>query len=359
MGVNVLVADLRAQPHPSAQAPAHDPLQETQLLYGERVRVLRKRDGWAYVEAVEQPEFTHANRWQGYPGWIPAAALIAWEPQRSTTIVVAEKWASTWQEAAVLTTSPWCFPLGTRLTASHAGADLWRVELLDGTTVWMQLHSAQSIAELATLPAPDLRRLIIRSAQLFVGDPYYWGGRSPAAPAPPASAGHGQDEALEARVTTEEAPSPGGNGLGSSSPRRWQGEDSAEGEAASASERRKGKPAGVPSEVTGVDCSGLVNLAYRAAGIDVPRDAHEQFLRARAVTSIQPADLIFLSKRGNPRRIVHVMLYAGDGEIIEGPGTGLAVRRIALAERLGQPIDRLVPGTVVDGQMVWFGSYLP
>ena len=111
--------------------------------------------------------------------------------------------------------------------------------------------------------------------------------------------------------------------------------------------------------MTGVDCSGLVNLAYRSAGVEIPRDAHEQFLRAKRVTTLEPADLVFLSERADPARIVHVMLYAGEGEVIEGPGTGLTVRRIALAQRLGRPIDQLSPGAVIDGQTVFFGSYLP
>jgi cell wall-associated NlpC family hydrolase len=113
------------------------------------------------------------------------------------------------------------------------------------------------------------------------------------------------------------------------------------------------------SVVTGVDCSGLINLAYRTVGMDIPRDAHEQFLRAKPVNALQPADTIFLSERGNPKRIVHVMLYAGEGEAIEGPGTGSVVRRIAVVERLGQPLDWLAPGAIIDGQTVFFGSFLP
>jgi cell wall-associated NlpC family hydrolase len=102
-----------------------------------------------------------------------------------------------------------------------------------------------------------------------------------------------------------------------------------------------------------------VNLAFRAAGIDIPRDAHEQFLRARRINALQPADFIFLSERSNPDRIVHVMLYAGDGEVIEGPGTGQPVRRIAITKRLGQPLDWLAPGSVVEEQTVFFGTYVP
>ncbi len=297
MGVNVPVADLRAQPRTRAEPGVHDPLQETQLLYGERVRVRRIREGWASVEAVEQPEFTHTRRWQGYPGWVPVSSLVPWRPpiQAATPVVVTEKWAIPWQDPYSRTASSWRFSLGSRLWATDMGGHVWKVELLDGAIVWMPRGQARPVQELAALPASEKRSLIVRSAQLFVGEPYYWGGRSP-------------------RV-----------------------------------EGRAG----------GVDCSGLVNLAYRAAGLALPRDAHEQWLRARPVGRVQPADLIFLSDRQDPQRIVHVMLYAGAEELIEGPGTGRPVRRLALAERLGRPLDQIGPGDVVDGQTVWFGTYFP
>jgi cell wall-associated NlpC family hydrolase len=118
-------------------------------------------------------------------------------------------------------------------------------------------------------------------------------------------------------------------------------------------------PRGALAQMTGVDCSGLVNLAYRAIGVELPRDAHEQFLRARRVAAPEVGDLVFLSEPHHPERIVHVMLYAGAGEVIEAPGTGLAVRRLALAARLDRPIERLAPGDVVHDQTVFFGRYLP
>ncbi len=296
MAVRAPVSDLRAQPHTEAQAAVHDPFEETQLLYGESVRVVKSQDGWAYVEAVEQPEFTHAHRWQGYPGWLPLAALAPWQPLLDPTIVVTERWASTWQEPQLLTPSPLQFPLGTRLRATEMGDALWRVELLTGGMVWMRIQDAHSLEELHLLSPFDRRRMILHNAQLLLGESYYWGGRS---------------------------------------------------------------PSGGPDGVHGVDCSGLVNLAYRGAGVDVPRDAHEQFLRAKRVKALQPGDLVFLSERGNPQHIVHVMLYAGNGELIEGPGTGKAVRRISMSERLGQSPDWITPGAVIDDQSVFFGSFLP
>jgi len=302
MAVNVAVSDLRAQPNTRAVADTHDALQETQLLYGERVRVLKVEEGWAAVEAVEQPEWTHTKRWQGYPGWMPRALLSPWDQLRAPTIVVTRKWAKAWHDPYKATPLPWEFPLGTYLRATDMGQQLWRVELLDGTMGWMAYADARALDALSALAPAQRRRMVVSHAQQFIGDRYYWGGRSPA----------------------------------------------------SAAAR------GIPStQVTGVDCSGLANLAYRAIGLEIPRDAHEQFLRAKPVATPQMADLIFLSELNHPDRTVHVMLYTGAGEIVEAPGTGLAVRRLALAERLGRPIDQLASGDVVKDQTVFFGSYLP
>ena len=43
----------------------------------------------------------------------------------------------------------------------------------------------------------------------------------------------------------------------------------------------------------GIDCSGLVHLAYRSVGVRVPRDAADQAARAVPVQDPQPGDLYF------------------------------------------------------------------
>lgn len=298
MVVNAPVVDLRAQPHTTAQPNIHDPLEETQLLYGEAVRVRKQREGWAYIEAVEQPEFTHATRWQGYPGWVPVSSLAPWNSLFGPTMVVTVPWAWTYQDAYLIQRSPWRFPLGAGLRATNMGGAVWKVELLDGSIVWMAARDAGSLGELLAVPAIQKRQLILRAAESLIGEPYYWGGRSPGA--------KGQEE-----------------------------------------------------RAYGLDCSALVNLAYRSVGMVLPRDAHEQFLRARRRTAPDVGDLIFLSEPGNATRIVHVMLYAGQNNAIEGPGTGNTVRRISLHERLGRSLDQLASGTIVNEQTVFFGAYLP
>ncbi len=62
----------------------------------------------------------------------------------------------------------------------------------------------------------------------------------------------------------------------------------------------------------GMDCSGLVRMAYLSQQRLLPRDAWQQALQGREIPadSLQPGDLIFF---GNPTRgkITHVAIYAG------------------------------------------------
>ncbi len=64
----------------------------------------------------------------------------------------------------------------------------------------------------------------------------------------------------------------------------------------------------------GMDCSGLVRMAYAAQGRTLPRDAWQQALEGREVPadSLRPGDLIFFGRK----KITHVAIYAGNGEYI-------------------------------------------
>ncbi len=289
------IVDLRAQPGPPAQSLAHDANQETQALYGERVLIQRIEDDWALIEASEQPEYTHHQKWEGYPGWVHTSDLVLVRGLPPPSAVVVAKWATIWRdprsEQPIMS-----LPMGTRLAAERSQTGLLKVQMVDGTVGWISRGDVEWLDELAKHTPELRRRAVVRAADELIGDPYFWGGRSPRA-------------------------------------------DSSE-------------------QVTGADCSGVVSLAYRAAGIVIPRDAHEQFMRARAVDQLQTADLVFLSEAGNPSKIVHVMLYAGDGWLIEGPGTGLSVRRISVKDRLGRTDAELHSGQTVKEQTIFLGSLL-
>ncbi|WP_259036932.1 C40 family peptidase [Halomonas dongshanensis] len=77
----------------------------------------------------------------------------------------------------------------------------------------------------------------------------------------------------------------------------------------------------------GLDCSGLVEMAYRAAGIKVPRTADEQFRALPSVNEPAPGDLLFF---GSGRKATHVGIYRGNRQMIHAPGSGRSVVSVPL-----------------------------
>ncbi len=112
----------------------------------------------------------------------------------------------------------------------------------------------------------------------------------------------------------------------------------------------------------GIDCSGLTNLAFRLVHLDIPRDARDQWLRAKAVTPdrLKPADLIFLSAPGSHDLINHVMLYIGNEAFIEALKTGTFVHRKTFQESFGLSLKELMKSDcrIEDGRKGYFGTLL-
>ena len=80
----------------------------------------------------------------------------------------------------------------------------------------------------------------------------------------------------------------------------------------------------------GFDCSGLVQAAYAAAGLHLPRVAQDQFDAGPPVPddgTVMPGDLVFFG--ASTRSVDHVGLYVGGGEMIDAPHTGADVRQEA------------------------------
>jgi cell wall-associated NlpC family hydrolase len=78
----------------------------------------------------------------------------------------------------------------------------------------------------------------------------------------------------------------------------------------------------------GYDCSGLVQQAYLAAGIQLPRVAADQYHAGSMlpVEQAQPGDLVFLATdKSNPATIHHVAMYLGDHKIIEAQDFGIPI----------------------------------
>lgn len=80
---------------------------------------------------------------------------------------------------------------------------------------------------------------------------------------------------------------------------------------------------GGSSPSTGFDCSGLMVHVFKANGIVLPRTSHEQFSALTPVSEPQAGDLVFFN-HGN-RRINHVGLYLGNGQMLHAPSSGKRV----------------------------------
>jgi cell wall-associated NlpC family hydrolase len=92
----------------------------------------------------------------------------------------------------------------------------------------------------------------------------------------------------------------------------------------------------------GFDCSGLVQAAYKVAGISLPRVAQDQYdagLQVPAGAPLEPGDLVFFG--GGPDDVTHVGLYVGtdNGQplMVDAPYTGVDVRVEPFPDTIGAP----------------------
>ena len=69
----------------------------------------------------------------------------------------------------------------------------------------------------------------------------------------------------------------------------------------------------------GIDCSGLVHMAYRRLGQLVPRDADRQEAAATQITETdaRPGDLVCF---GEPGKANHIAFWLGNGRILHATG---------------------------------------
>lgn len=293
--VGVPVADLWSKPVKREKPLLDDDAHLTQLLYGEPVTILEaKPDGWLRVRAEEQDSYIPAGAWQGYPGWLRAEQLVSATPPEGDAVVRTRQ--TLLQRGDDITT----LSVGTRLKRVSESNGASFVRLLDGSLAEVP---SDALYVAPPTPTPASRAEIIRTAELFLGTSYYWGGR-----------------------------------------------------------------AGVqPDPKFGVDCSGLVSLAYRIHGRDVPRDSHEQKLKSRPLRreELQSGDLIFLTDNETSDRVTHVLIYTGGDGVIESRKSSGRVLRTTFLERFGRALTSIESGDALTDlsfpkprrRRIFFGSY--
>ncbi len=292
--VGVPVSDLWSKPVRRAKVSLDDAAHLSQLLYGEKATVLEAKGDWVRARAEEQDSFVPAQAWEGYTGWMRAGDLSSAEAPVSNAVVRVRQ-ALVHRGAEILTLS-----VGTRLTRVSESGGTATVRLLDDSLA--EMLSSELYAP-PSQPTAASRAEIIRTAELFLGTSYYWGGRSGVQPDPK----------------------------------------------------------------FGVDCSGLVSLAYRLHGRDVPRDAHGQKLKSRPIRSaeLQSGDLVFLTDGEDSDRVTHVMIFTGGDGLIESRKSSGRVLRTTFLERFGRAAANVDSGDVLTDlsfvrsrrRRIFFGSY--
>lgn len=100
------------------------------------------------------------------------------------------------------------------------------------------------------------------------------------------------------------------------------------------------------TSTSGVDCSGLVQLAYKAIGINMPRVSYQQAGAGRRVGigELQPGDLVAWDNSARNNGADHIAIYIGDGQIIEAPRPGERVRIRRLGKNEGAWGVRILGG---------------
>jgi cell wall-associated NlpC family hydrolase len=115
---------------------------------------------------------------------------------------------------------------------------------------------------------------------------------------------------------------------GSDAPQQYTGSTSTQaGKAVAFAYAQLGKPYQWGATGPGAyDCSGLVQAAWSAAGVSIPRTTYDQWasLPHVSTSALEPGDLMFFDGIG------HVAMYVGGGYMIDAPRTGLNVQKVSI-----------------------------
>ena len=274
LAVKLKVAELYSRPAP-AGPEERAKLIESQLLFNERVELVKISGAWARVRASEQTSLPAGRKTLApYQGWLPLESLAFSLPSQYTAVVNTRTAKTGGVELSV----------GVKLRVIVSAKDGMAAFPLHGPALTLAEKDLNPLPR-KTSP-PGLRPGILETARIFLDDKYYWGGRS-----------------------------------------AW-----------------------------GIDCSGLVNLAYRAWGLDLPRNSGDQYSASRSVSrgNLRPADLIFSAEASRPGLITHVMLYSGGGYLIEATGDCDFVREISFREKFGADFGKARNGMVTGGKKIFF-----
>lgn len=321
MVVSVSVADVRHKPERPSKLSYEelDWHQTTQLLFGERILAVGRKEDWLQVKSLEQKIFVDGT-WRECDGWIQAKQAKQVSQYSRCNLVVTKPWTYIYipVQKEKMAKKIFCpVSLGTRLLGRKCGEDWWEVQLFDKKKGFINDRSVRLIFVKGRTndkssndkslndksSNEQLRAGLFKTAELFLGTPYLWGGRS------------FHNKTLK---------------------KQW----------------------------TSVDCSNLTHLCYRCFGIDIPRNTRSQYQACRKIKKNPKAgDLVFIASANDPKTIYHVLMYGGSDSLVDAKSTlfGKKIKKVIKSvgtKRFGKPVERLRSGERVREGHVFFGGFL-
>lgn len=310
MTISVPIANLRTKPERCDSLlktiiyEEDDPVHKCQLLLGEQVVVTDEVDNWYHVQLLEQKIYDQKKaEWVGDSGWIEKdQAVGVTVPIAAVHLVVSQQWACVFEEPRVQSREVIRLSLGSKLRGFKLNHAWWAVVLPDARVGMVQSSDVYENMRVVSESIDQLRTNIVALAKKFLGVPFCRYGRS------------AHDESM----------------------------------------------------LTGMSCCGLVSLAYRANGLDIPFYVYDQFMSGVPVNGdqLKPGDLIMFARFKERYNPCHVVMYVGNGMLVEVTWSRnpfpYRARLIAAKERISPQLLK----TIKDGQQlerfyVYFRSYLP
>lgn len=235
-----------------------DPKIESQLLYNEKLLLINEKDNWLNVRVLGQKWYTGKD-WDYISGYIKKDQIIEVENFDEENFVVNKPEVLIFEKPEISSKFLKKVYIGTNFFGEKINNSWIKVKLADQSYGYIKIEDLLDISEIKNLNIKELRKNLVITAVLFLENPYRWGGRSFFDP-------------------------------------DFYG--------------------------TSTDCSGLVNLIYKANGLEIPRNSRDIFKLSKEINGqdLKSGDLIFFANTEKPEKINHVLLYLGEGLIIENTG---------------------------------------
>ena len=159
------------------EALTSDNLNQTQVLFGDRVIVVREQGEW---DEVVVPDQATPKNSQGYPGWIPKAQLTIdagyGALKEYGPFALADRGITTWlYRDSGLSDRDLEISTNTRLPVLNRTDKAVQVATPDRGPKWLDARTVAVYEKPTDIPHPTGADLV-RYAAAFVGVPYVWGG---------------------------------------------------------------------------------------------------------------------------------------------------------------------------------------